>query len=219
MSKSPVPALAILVVARRRLCRRRGDECEHRRRRRRPPTSACCCPDSKSSVRWETQDRPRLAAAFKALGDSYSIVNAEGSASTQLNQAQQCLTNGAKVILLVNLDSGSGAAIEKLASRRRARRSIDYDRLTLKGPRRTTSRSTTSRSASSRARACQLPEGERRVSRSKPVDRRAERRADRQQRDAVRTGLQLRPQARSTRTGTARRARTSRCRSGTTRRR
>jgi len=89
-------------------------------------------PDSKSSVRWETQDRPRLAAAFKALGDTYSIVNAEGSASTQLNQAQQCLTNGAKVLLLVNLDSGSGAAIEKLAKSKGAQ-SVDYDRLTLKG--------------------------------------------------------------------------------------
>jgi len=89
-------------------------------------------PDSKSSVRWETQDRPRLAAAFQSLGDSYSIVNAEGSAQTQLTQAQQCLTNGAKVILLVNLDSGSGAAIEKLAKSKGAQ-SIDYDRLTLKG--------------------------------------------------------------------------------------
>jgi len=89
-------------------------------------------PDSKSSVRWETQDRPRLAAAFKRLGDSYSIVNAEGSASTQLNQAQQCLTNGAKVILLVNLDSGSGAQIEKLAKSKGAQ-AVDYDRLTLKG--------------------------------------------------------------------------------------
>ena len=89
-------------------------------------------PDSKSSVRWETQDRPRLAAAFKALGDTPRIVNAEGSASTQLNQAQQCLTNGAKVILLVNLDSGSGAAIEKLAKSKGAQ-SVDYDRLTLKG--------------------------------------------------------------------------------------
>jgi D-xylose transport system substrate-binding protein len=98
-------------------------------------TTADICvllPDSKSSVRWETQDRPRLAAAFKSLGDTYSIVNAEGSASTQLNQAQQCLTNGAKVILLVNLDSGSGAAIQKLAKSKGAQ-SIDYDRLTLKG--------------------------------------------------------------------------------------
>jgi D-xylose transport system substrate-binding protein len=89
-------------------------------------------PDSKSSVRWETQDRRYLGAAFKKLGDSFSIVNAEGSASTQLNQAQQCLTNGAKVILLVNLDSGSGAAIEKLAASKGAQ-TVDYDRLTLKG--------------------------------------------------------------------------------------
>jgi D-xylose transport system substrate-binding protein len=89
-------------------------------------------PDSKSSVRWETQDRRFLADAFKRLGHSYSIVNAEGSASTQLNQAQQCLTNGAKVILLVNLDSGSGAAIQKAAVAKKAQ-VIDYDRLTLKG--------------------------------------------------------------------------------------
>jgi D-xylose transport system substrate-binding protein len=89
-------------------------------------------PDSKSSVRWETQDRPRLGAALKRLGDSYSIVNAEGSASTQLNQAQQCLTNGAKVILLVNLDSGSGAQIQKLAKSKGAQ-TVDCDRLTLKG--------------------------------------------------------------------------------------
>ena len=80
-------------------------------------------PDSKSSVRWETQDRRGSPRRSSALGDSYSIVNAEGSASTQLNQAQQCLTNGAKVILLVNLDSGSGAAIEKLAKSKAAGRS------------------------------------------------------------------------------------------------
>jgi D-xylose transport system substrate-binding protein len=89
-------------------------------------------PDSKSSVRWETQDRPRLQAAFKNLGDTVSIVNAEGSASTQLSQAQQCLTNGAKVLLLVNLDSGSGAQIEKLAGQNKAQ-VVDYDRLTLGG--------------------------------------------------------------------------------------
>ncbi len=89
-------------------------------------------PDSKSSVRWETADRPYLAAAFKKAGVSYNIVNAEGSATTQRSQADQCLTNGAKVILLVNLDSGSGAAIEKAAAAKGAK-TIDYDRLTLNG--------------------------------------------------------------------------------------
>jgi D-xylose transport system substrate-binding protein len=89
-------------------------------------------PDSKSSVRWETADRPYLGAAFKKAGVTYNIVNAEGSASTQRSQSDQCLTNGAKVILLVNLDSGSGAAIEKAAAAKGVK-TIDYDRLTLNG--------------------------------------------------------------------------------------
>lgn len=93
---------------------------------------AVLLPDSKSSVRWETQDRRFLAAAFKAAGLKASIVNAEGDAQKQRSQADQALTNGAKVILLVNLDSGSGAAIEAAAKAKGAK-VIDYDRLTLKG--------------------------------------------------------------------------------------
>ena len=89
-------------------------------------------PDTKSSVRWELFDRPYLAKAFRAAGVSATIVNAQNDAQKQRAQAEQCLTNGAKVILLVNLDSGSGAAIENLAASRGAK-SIDYDRLTLNG--------------------------------------------------------------------------------------
>jgi D-xylose transport system substrate-binding protein len=93
---------------------------------------AVLLPDTKSSVRWETQDRRFLAAAFKKAGVSHTILNAEGSAQKQRAQAEQALTNGAKVILLVNLDSGSGRAIQTLATARGAK-VIDYDRLTLKG--------------------------------------------------------------------------------------
>ncbi len=93
---------------------------------------AVLLPDSKSSVRWETQDRRYLADAFKKAGVSYSIVNAEGDARQQRTQAEQAITNGAKVILLVNLDSGSGAAIEQQAKARNVK-TIDYDRLTLNG--------------------------------------------------------------------------------------
>ena len=39
-------------------------------------------PDTKSSVRWETKDRPALEEAFKAAGVDYTIQNAEGSADT-----------------------------------------------------------------------------------------------------------------------------------------
>ncbi len=89
-------------------------------------------PDSKSSVRWETQDRPDLQKAITAAGLTPCITNAEGSAQTQATQADQAITNGAKVLLLVNLDSGSGAAIEKTAQAKGVK-VIDYDRLTLKG--------------------------------------------------------------------------------------
>ena len=93
---------------------------------------AVLLPDSKSSVRWETQDRKYLDQAFTKAGVDHTIVNAEGDTSTQLTQAEQALTNGAKVLLLVDLDAGSGSAIIKKAHAAGAK-VIDYDRLTLGG--------------------------------------------------------------------------------------
>ncbi len=93
---------------------------------------AVLLPDSKSSVRWETVDRPFLKKAFDAAGVEVEIQNAEGDKSTQQQQAEQAITNGAKVLLLVNLDSGSGAAIAANAKSQGVK-VIDYDRLTLKG--------------------------------------------------------------------------------------
>lgn len=85
-------------------------------------------PDTKSSVRWETQDRPTFIKAFKKAGISATVVNAEGDAQRQRSQADQCLANGAKVILLTSLDSGSGCAIIAAATARKVK-TIDYDRL------------------------------------------------------------------------------------------
>ena len=93
---------------------------------------AVLLPDSKSSVRWETVDRPFLKKAFDDAGIESEIQNAEGDKSTQQQQAEQAITNGAKVLLLVNLDSGSGAAIAANAKSQGVK-VIDYDRLTLKG--------------------------------------------------------------------------------------
>ncbi|MCA9909341.1 MAG: substrate-binding domain-containing protein, partial [Anaerolineae bacterium] len=94
---------------------------------------AVLLPDSASSNRWEADDRRFFEQAFDAAGVTYSIVNAEGDPQAQINQAEQAITNGAKVILLVNLDSGSGAAIIQLA-RDAGVAAIDYDRLTIEGP-------------------------------------------------------------------------------------
>jgi D-xylose transport system substrate-binding protein len=93
---------------------------------------AVLLPDTQSSVRWETADRPLLEQAFKAAGVPVEIQNAQGDKSTQQQQAEQAITNGAKIILLTNLDSGSGAAIETQAAAKGVK-VIDYDRLTLKG--------------------------------------------------------------------------------------
>jgi D-xylose transport system substrate-binding protein len=90
-------------------------------------------PDSASSDRWEEDDRRFFGEAFEAEGIEYNIVNAEADANAQLAQAEQAINAGAKVILLVNLSSESGATIIETA-READVKVIDYDRLTAAGP-------------------------------------------------------------------------------------
>ena len=87
-------------------------------------------PDSATSARWETDDRRYFEEAFREYGVDFTIVNAEGDARTQQTQAEQAITAGAKVLLLVNLNSGSGAAIVAMA-REAGIAPIDYNRLTV----------------------------------------------------------------------------------------
>jgi D-xylose transport system substrate-binding protein len=84
-------------------------------------------PDTASSVRWEKFDKPALISAFKKAGVTYTITNADNDAQKQKTQADQCLGNGAKVLIEVMLDAGSAAAIEKQAKAKGVP-SIDYDR-------------------------------------------------------------------------------------------
>jgi D-xylose transport system substrate-binding protein len=93
-------------------------------------------PDTTSSARYESYDRPYLEQAFKAAGLSssqFKVDNAQGSATTMQTQADADITNGASVLLIDALDSGSGAAIEASAKTKGVA-VIDYDRLTLGGP-------------------------------------------------------------------------------------
>ena len=68
-------------------------------------------PDSASSPRWESDDRRFFEQFFSEAGVEYTIVNAEGDAAQQQSQAEQAIADGASVILLTSLDTGSGAAI------------------------------------------------------------------------------------------------------------
>jgi D-xylose transport system substrate-binding protein len=89
-------------------------------------------PDSKSSPRWETADHPFLEAALKAAGIAYDIQNAQNDKTAFQTIADQMITNGATVLAIVNLDSGTGKAVIDKAKAQGVP-VIDYDRLTLGG--------------------------------------------------------------------------------------
>jgi len=84
-------------------------------------------PDTKTSVRWEQFDKPALIKAFKSAGVSARVVNAQGDPQKQQTQADQCIADGAKVLIIAPIDSGSAASIEKAALAKGVK-SIDYDR-------------------------------------------------------------------------------------------
>ena len=110
-------------------------------------------PDTKSSTRYTLFDAPYLKAAFKKAGVPAQVLNALGDSQKQKSQAQQCLAQGAKVILLDQLDAGLGQRDHE--PRRQAGREGDR----LRPPRRRQQgrllrlASTTSGSGSCRARA------------------------------------------------------------------
>ncbi len=89
-------------------------------------------PDTESSVRWESSDRPALEAAFEEAGVDYDIQNAEGDAERMTQIADSMIGDGVTVLAIVNLDSESGAAIQETAKSQGVA-TIDYDRLTLGG--------------------------------------------------------------------------------------
>jgi D-xylose transport system substrate-binding protein len=96
------------------------------------PNIGVILPDTKSSARWETADKKYLEDAFKAAGVKYTIQNAQGDKTQFQTIADQMITGGANVLMIVNLDSGTGKAVlDKAKSQGVA--TIDYDRLTLNG--------------------------------------------------------------------------------------
>lgn len=89
-------------------------------------------PDAASSARWETADRPFLEEAFTTAGVEYDIQNAAGDKAKFATIADGMLAGGCGVLLIVNLDSPSAAAVIAKATAAGVP-VIDYDRLTLGG--------------------------------------------------------------------------------------
>jgi D-xylose transport system substrate-binding protein len=96
------------------------------------PKVGVILPDSASSARWETNDRPLLTAAFTAAGVDSDIQNANGDVTKFQSIADQMINEKVNVLLIVNLDSASGAAVEAKAKAANIP-TVDYDRLTLGG--------------------------------------------------------------------------------------
>jgi D-xylose transport system substrate-binding protein len=94
-------------------------------------------PDTASSDRWENDDRRYFGEAFEAAGltedEDYHIVNAEGDANTQQSQAEQAIADGASVIVLTSIDTGSGATIIEQAQEEGIA-VVEYDRFNTEGP-------------------------------------------------------------------------------------
>jgi D-xylose transport system substrate-binding protein len=89
-------------------------------------------PDTASSPRWVSADPNEINKQCIAYKLTCYVDNANGSATTQLSQAQALINAGVGVLLVVNLDPGSGKAIEDLAQQHNVV-TIDYDRLTTGG--------------------------------------------------------------------------------------
>jgi D-xylose transport system substrate-binding protein len=94
-------------------------------------------PDTATSDRWENDDRRYFTEAFEAAGlqegDDFSVVNAEGDAATQQSQAEQAIADGASVIVLTSVDTGSGATIIEQAEEADVQ-VVEYDRFNTGGP-------------------------------------------------------------------------------------
>ncbi|MET8148833.1 substrate-binding domain-containing protein, partial [Actinoplanes sp. NPDC005259] len=89
-------------------------------------------PDTQSSARWATADTTYLKAAFDAAGVPVDIQNAQGDKTQFQTIADGMISSGVKVLMIVNLDSGTGKAVLDKA-KAAGIATIDYDRLTLSG--------------------------------------------------------------------------------------
>lgn len=98
-------------------------------------TIALLLPDTTSSARYETQDKPDFEAGVKKLDSSATVLyeNAQGSATTQQQQAESAMTNGAKVLVLDPVDSKAAATIVTEAQQQGVK-VISYDRMITGAP-------------------------------------------------------------------------------------
>jgi D-xylose transport system substrate-binding protein len=82
------------------------------------PVIAFLMPCSTCADRFESQDKPAFIEAINQLDPTATVIanNAQGSAETQVSQAEAALTNGASVIVVSPFTEAAGAAIVEKAA-------------------------------------------------------------------------------------------------------
>lgn len=91
-------------------------------------------PDTTSSARYETEDKPDFIADMKKLDPNATVQyqNAQGSSTTQEQQAQAEISNGANVLVIDPVDSQAAATIVTEADKAGVK-VVSYDRM-IDGP-------------------------------------------------------------------------------------
>ena len=120
------------------------------------------------------------------------VENALGSDSTFVTDAESDITNGATVLLIDPEDSGTGVTVQRYAKAHGVA-VIDYDRLTLGAPAGTADYVSFNNVHVGQLIGSGFVQLRQCVARRQAEGRRDARRRDRQQRHAVRAGLQRRP--------------------------
>lgn len=95
---------------------------------------ALLLPDTTSSARYESEDKPDFIADMKKLDPNATVnyQNAQADSTTQQKQAQAAITDGAKVLVVDPVDSTAAATIVNLAHKANVK-VISYDRM-INGP-------------------------------------------------------------------------------------
>lgn len=89
-------------------------------------------PDTQSSTRWETADRPALMKAFAAAGVKADIQNALGDKAKFQSIAEGMIQAKVKVLIITDIDPSTSIQVESEAGAAGIK-VIDYDRLVLGG--------------------------------------------------------------------------------------
>ncbi|WP_330179307.1 substrate-binding domain-containing protein [Nocardia sp. NBC_01503] len=89
-------------------------------------------PETATSARWESFDKPMLQQALRAQGFDADVQNAQGDVQKFTTLADGMIAKGVKVLIVASINSEVGSAVAAKA-KRAGIPTIDYDRLNLGG--------------------------------------------------------------------------------------